>query len=351
MNMAIVLLFMVFAVSSALDMSIISHDNAHADRATRRTDDEVMSMFEEWLVKHDKVYNALGEKEKRFQIFKNNLRFIDERNSLNRTYKLGLNVFADLTNAEYRAMYLRTWDDGPRLDLDTPPRNHYVPRVGDTIPKSVDWRKEGAVTPVKNQGATCNSCWAFTAVGAVESLVKIKTGDLISLSEQEVVDCTTSSSRGCGGGDIQHGYIYIRKNGISLEKDYPYRGDEGKCDSNKKNAIVTIDGHGWVPTQLEEALNRALFCYCAYFLYVDKFFLCQGVFKGKCGTELNHALLLVGYGTEKDGDYWIAKNSYSDKWGENGYIRIQRKLSTCKFGNGGYYPIIKVTDQQATKYV
>lgn len=155
MNMAIVLLFMVFAVSSALDMSIISHDNAHADRATRRTDEEVMSMFEEWLVKHDKVYNALGEKEKRFQIFKHNLRIIDERNSLNRTYKLGLNVFADLTNAEYRAMYLRTLDEGPRLGLDTPPRNHYVPRVGDNIPESVDWRKEGAVTPAKMQGYTC----------------------------------------------------------------------------------------------------------------------------------------------------------------------------------------------------
>ena len=150
---AIVLLFTVFAVSSALDMSIISYDSAHADKAaTLRTEEELMSMYEQWLVKHGKVYNALGEKEKRFQIFKDNLRFIDDHNSAeDRTYKLGLNRFADLTNEEYRAKYLGTKID-PNRRLGKTPSNRYAPRVGDKLPDSVDWRKEGAVPPVKDQG-------------------------------------------------------------------------------------------------------------------------------------------------------------------------------------------------------
>ncbi|WVY89620.1 hypothetical protein V8G54_035134 [Vigna mungo] len=153
-NMAIMLLFALFAISSALDMSIISYDKAHPDKATGRTEEEVMSLYEEWLVKHGKLYNALGEKDKRFQIFKNNLQFVDEINSANRTYRLGLNRFADLTNEEYRARYLGTIID-PNRRLGRTPSNRYTPRVGDALPDSVDWRKEAVVVPVKDQGSCC----------------------------------------------------------------------------------------------------------------------------------------------------------------------------------------------------
>jgi len=156
-NMAIMLLFALFALSSALDMSIISYDNAHRDKATWRTEEEVKSLYEEWLVKHGKLYNALGEKDKRFQIFKDNLRFIDETNADNRTYRLGLNRFADLTNEEYRARYLGTRID-PKRRLGRTPSNRYTPRVGDALPDSVDWRKEGAVVPVKDQGSCGKHC-------------------------------------------------------------------------------------------------------------------------------------------------------------------------------------------------
>lgn len=155
--MAIMLLFALFALSSALDMSIISYDNAHQDKATWRTDEEVNSLYEEWLVKHGKLYNALGEKDKRFQIFKDNLRFIDQQNAENRTYKLGLNRFADLTNEEYRARYLGTKID-PNRRLGRTPSNRYAPRVGETLPDSVDWRKEGAVVPVKDQASCGKNC-------------------------------------------------------------------------------------------------------------------------------------------------------------------------------------------------
>ncbi|RDX80695.1 Cysteine proteinase RD21A, partial [Mucuna pruriens] len=131
-------------VSSALDMSIISYE-----KSGWRSDETVMSIYERWLVKHGKVYNSLTEKDKRFQIFKDNLNFINEHNAENRTYKVGLNRFADLSNHEYRANYLGTKIDPKRMMTKTSYR--YAPRVGDNLPESVDWRKEGAVVRVKDQ--------------------------------------------------------------------------------------------------------------------------------------------------------------------------------------------------------
>lgn len=148
-----IFLFMILTVSSALDMSIIGYDKTHGDKSSWRTDEEVMSMYEAWLVKHGKTYNALGEKERRFEIFKDNLRFIDEHNSENRTYTVGLNRFADLTNEEYRAMYLGAKKSGIKRRLSKPRGDRYETRVGDELPESVDWRKEGAVVDVKDQGS------------------------------------------------------------------------------------------------------------------------------------------------------------------------------------------------------
>lgn len=147
-----VLLFLSFTLSSASDMSIISYDQTHATKSSWRTDDEVMAIYEEWLVKQGKVYNALGEREKRFQVFKDNLRFIDEHNSENRTYKLGLNGFADLTNEEYRSTYLGA-RGGMKRNRLRKTSDRYAPRVGESLPDSVDWRKEGAVAEVKDQGS------------------------------------------------------------------------------------------------------------------------------------------------------------------------------------------------------
>jgi len=153
----LILFFTVFAVSSALDMSIVSYARTtNADKTAQRSDEEVRSIYEEWLVKNGKVHTSLDQKEKRFQIFKDNLKFIDEHNAENRTYKVGLNRFADLSNDEYRSKYLKTKINPLRMMAK--PSNRYAWRVDDNLPESVDWRKEGAVVRVKNQAECGKYC-------------------------------------------------------------------------------------------------------------------------------------------------------------------------------------------------
>lgn len=156
MNLFIFFISLTFTLSLALDMSIVSYDKTHPDKSPQRTNDQVLTMYEEWLVKHGKNYNALGEKEKRFEIFKDNLGFIDEHNSQNLSFRLGLNRFADLTNEEYRTRFLGTRIDPNRRMKKVNSKsqtNRYATRVGDKLPESVDWRKEGAVVKVKDQGS------------------------------------------------------------------------------------------------------------------------------------------------------------------------------------------------------
>ncbi|MCL7033201.1 hypothetical protein MKW94_006343 [Papaver nudicaule] len=346
------LLFTFMAVSTALDMSIISYNEKHgvvSDDGVR-TEKELLDLYESWLVHHGKNYNALGEKERRFEIFKDNLKFIDQHNSENHSYQVGLNSFADLSNEEYKKMYLGTKID-EQMRLGRPKSDRYAVNVGDKLPEHVDWRKEGAVVDVKNQGS-CGSCWAFSTIAAVEGVNKIVTGDLISLSEQELVDCDTSYNQGCNGGLMDYGFQFIIQNGgIDTEDDYPYKAKDGKCDVNRKNShVVTIDGFEDVPVNDEKALQKAVSNQPisvaieaggrAFQLYKS------GVYTGRCGTALDHGVVAVGYGTDNGKDYWIVRNSWGPKWGEEGYIRMERNLEDTNKGKCGIamqasYPLKK----------
>uniref|UniRef100_A0A2P2KWT8 Uncharacterized protein n=1 Tax=Rhizophora mucronata TaxID=61149 RepID=A0A2P2KWT8_RHIMU len=344
----LMLLFLVFTLSSALDTSIISYDQNHGTMSSWRTDDEVMAIYEEWLVKHGKAYNGLGEKERRFRIFKDNLRFIDEHNSENRAYRVGLNRFADMTNEEYRSTYLGARvPDKKRLSRST---DRYAPRVGDSLPDSIDWRTKGAVSAVKDQGS-CGSCWAFSAVAAVEGINAIVTGDMIMLSEQELVDCDTSYNEGCNGGLMDYAFEFIINNGgIDSEEDYPYLGRDGRCDPYRRNAkVVTIDDYDDVPVNNEQALKNAVAQQPVSVAIEAKGrafqFYVSGIFTGKCGTQLDHGVTAVGYGTENGKDYWIVKNSWGSSWGEEGYIRMERNIAShtgkCGIAMEASYPIKK----------
>ncbi|CAL5378941.1 unnamed protein product [Camellia sinensis] len=323
-------------------MSIINYDQAH-----NLSDSESMAIYEKWLVKHGKAYNAIGEKERRFEIFKDNLRFVQEHNAVNQTYKVGLNRFADLTNEEYRSMFL-----GGRMEmkkrLSSPKSDKYVFRAGDRLPESIDWRDKGAVSPVKDQGH-CGSCWAFSTIGAVEGINQIVTGDLIQLSEQELVDCDKVYNTGCNGGLMDYGFQFIINNGgIDTEEDYPYRAVDGTCDQNRKNVrVVSIDGYEDIPENDEKALKKAVAHQPvsvaieaggrAFQLYES------GVFTGHCGTNLDHGVVAVGYGTEDGVDYWVVRNSWGPNWGENGYIRLERNINSvggkCGIAQMASYPI------------
>ncbi|KAH9712070.1 putative cysteine protease RD21B [Citrus sinensis] len=336
------LVFLFFiSSSSAADMSIISYDNNHDHSSSWRTDDEVMTIYQTWLAKHGKTSNGMGHNEKRFQIFKDNLRFIDEHNSLNRTYKVGLNKFADLTNEEYRAMYLGTRSDAKRrLMKSKVASQRYACKAGDELPESVDWREKGAVNPVKDQGS-CGSCWAFSTVAAVEGINKIVTGELISLSEQELVDCDRKNNAGCNGGLMDYAFQFIIQNGgMDSEQDYPYLGAENKCDPSRRNAkVVSIDGYEDVSPFDEMSLKKAVAHQPVSvaieaggraFQHYE-----SGVFTGECGSALDHGVVAVGYGTENGVDYWLVRNSWGSDWGENGYVKLQRNLLDTNTGKCG----------------
>lgn len=309
-----------------------------------------MRIYESWLVHNRKNYNALGEKEKRFQIFKDNLKFIDEHNADDsKTYKLGLNKFADLTNDEFRSTYLGRKKSSSSMLKTKVKSDRYLFKEGDQLPESVDWRANGAVSAVKDQGQ-CGSCWAFSTIAAVEGINQIVTGDLLSLSEQELVDCDTTYNSGCDGGLMDYAFEFIINNGgIDTESDYPYKGTGGTCDQYRKNAkVVTIDGYEDVPENDEMALQKAV-AHQPVSVAIEASgsafqFYQSGVFTGHCGAELDHGVAAVGYGTDNGQDYWIVRNSWGGDWGESGYIRMERNVKNVKTGKCGIaveasYPI------------
>ncbi|KAK9676879.1 hypothetical protein RND81_11G107200 [Saponaria officinalis] len=298
--------------------------------------------FEKWMNENNKKYEDISELKKRFEIYKSNVEFIDNVNSQNLSYKLIDNKFADLTNDEFKSQYL-----GRLLSIVPPSESHDVINARNgALPRAVDWRKQGAVTPVKNQ-ELCGSCWAFSAVTAVEGFHKIKTGKLISLSEQELVDCE-HEDYGCNGGEMEHAFKYIKNNGIVSEKDYPYKGIDETCNKSKLiHPVAHIRGYKKVPKNDEKSLQAVVANQIvsvgvdagsqAFQLYR------KGIFDGVCGKDLNHGVAIVGYGDVKGKKYWIVKNSWGRRWGEGGYIRIRRDITkkggVCGIAMDASYPV------------
>ncbi|KAF9618698.1 hypothetical protein IFM89_002393 [Coptis chinensis] len=287
---------------------------------------KLIDLFEQWMSKHGKVYESIEEKLHRFEVFKENLEHIDETNKKVTSYWLGLNEFADLSHDEFKDKYL-----GLKTELAKKRESskEFTYRDAIDLPKSVDWRKKGAVTRVKNQGQ-CGSCWAFSTVAAVEGINQIVTGNLTSLSEQELIDCDRPSNNGCNGGLMDYAFSFIVSNGgLRKEDDYPYLMEEGKCEDKKAELdVITISGYEDVPENNEESLLKAL-AHQPLSIAIeasgrDFQFYSGGVFNGHCGTSLDHGVAAVGYGSMKDMDYIIVKNSWGSKWGEKGYIRMKR---------------------------
>ncbi|KAL3501099.1 hypothetical protein ACH5RR_035548 [Cinchona calisaya] len=337
-----ILLAMVLGVAKG--MEIIEKDLA--------AEESLWDLYERWR-SHHTVSRDLSEKQKRFNVFKANVHHIHKVNQMDKPYKLKLNRFADMTNHEFRNFYSSEVKHF-RMLHGSRANTGFMHEKTVNLPASVDWRKQGAVTAVKDQGK-CGSCWAFSTVVGVEGINKIKTGQLVSLSEQELVDCE-KDNEGCNGGLMEHAYDFIKKSeGITTERLYPYTARDGRCDLAKKNApVVTIDGHEMVPANDENALMKAV-ANQPVSVAIDASgsnmqFYSEGVYTGEsCGKELDHGVAVVGYGTAVDGTkYWIVKNSWGPEWGENGYIRMQRGVDAeegiCGITMEASYPLKRSSD-------
>ncbi|MQM05124.1 hypothetical protein Taro_037930 [Colocasia esculenta] len=351
--MAALLLLCALAFGHAAASSHVEGDGKHA----------MAERHERWMAEYGRSYRDEAEKQRRLDIFEQNVEYIDSFNRVEgRRYKLGINQFTDLTNEEFNAAYHGHKSTASIIGAalqraSAVPQTSflYSSNVDSTadqeLPSGMDWRKEGAVTPVKNQRG-CGSCWAFTAVGAIEAAVKIKTGQLVSLSEQELLDCTNTSfsDYGCQGGRMDTAFSYVvERGGLASESAYPYKAAEDSCRSGNIPPAEKIHSFGYVTPNDEQQLLKAVARQpiAVVFDGHDKSFqhYKSGVYTGPCISFFTvHALTIVGYGASDDGTkYWTAKNSYGESWGEGGYVRVQRDVQDpagmCGIATWPLYPI------------
>jgi len=310
------------------------------------TDSQYEYLFDQWVAQYGKDYKQ-SEVQDRFDAFRANLDFVTRHNEEFsngiQTYKVAMNEFADLTLAEFKQA---------RLGLKFTPKpesERNVVALSGTAADSVDWRAKGAVTPVKNQGQ-CGSCWSFSTTGSVEGANFIKTGKLVSLSEQELVDCDNNGDQGCNGGLMDNAFTWIQKNGgLTTESNYPYKAHKSLFGCSKKKAAdhaATVSGHTDVPASDEAQLALAVAKQpVSVAIEADQSgfqMYHSGVFSGDCGTALDHGVLAVGYGTDSGADYWIVKNSWGATWGEQGYIRLAKDVADsagqCGIAMAASYP-------------
>lgn len=302
------------------------------------------SLFTSWMRENDKVYSPF-EFHERYQTWKANFDWIYEFPITNpdATFTVEMNALGDLTDEEYNNIY-----NGLRL---SEPYEFKAPEIDERpllgLASSVDWRQKGIVAPVKNQGQ-CGSCWAFSAAGALESAHAQKTGSLVRLSEQNLVDCSTSfGNHGCNGGLMDYAFRYVISNrGMAKEADYPYEARDATCRYKKETCGSTLAAFKQVTSYSESALQAAV-AVGPVSVAIDaspstfRFYKSGVYYDASCSsTRLNHGVLAVGYGTEGGADYWLVKNSWGADWGNGGYILMARnRNNNCGIATMSSYPL------------
>ncbi|KAM6962915.1 digestive cysteine proteinase 2 [Aplochiton taeniatus] len=320
--------------------------------------DEVVPTNPEWQLwkrNHGVSYDEEREDIVRMAIWEDNIHLIEDNNQAyvtgTRRFTMAMNKYGDLTREEYQHLQgalINTNIQGARRGKNASAQRlrANAQRFGS---KSVDYRTMGYVTEVKDQGY-CGSCWAFSTTGAIEGQIYKKTGKLMSLSEQNLLDCSKPyGTYGCRGAWMANAYDYVVKNGLQSSNTYPYTSvDSQPCFYDSSLAVAKIKGYEFIPKGDEQALADAVASIGPVTVALDAdhssfLFYSSGIYEEpSCNANhLNHAVLLVGFGSEGDQDYWIVKNSWGTGWGEDGYMRMVRNgKNTCGIASYALYPVL-----------
>jgi cathepsin F len=313
---AIVVILAIFASANA-NFSFLENEGHSLEK-----------LFSKFLHQHNKSYNAV-ELSERFLIFAENIKNHGLHLLLEENPKFS--PFFDVSEQEFSKTHLNL-----RTDLLERSDELMTVQINGDVPSEFDWRDHGAVTPVKDQGQ-CGSCWAFSTTGNIEGVSAIKTGVIQQLSESQLVDCD-NVNQGCNGGIMHKAMDYLKANGSQTETSYPYKPVKRTCKYDAKEVVVNISGYSFIANLTEardeKEIRDILYSNGPLSIAINATpfqFYTGGVFNpSNCkSTGLNHGVLIVGYGSENGNDFWIIKNSWGNKWGEKGYIRILRGKGVC----------------------
>lgn len=314
---------------------------------------EFQKEWEAYKTEHKKAYETSGEDMARYYIWKSNLDVVTRHNSEAdkgiHTYWLAMNKFADMTVDEFAAIY-NGYNYSMKLSTQSKPASifYYDPSI--QVPAKIDWRDQGYVTEIKDQGQ-CGSCWAFSSTGSLEGQHFKASGKLVSLSEQNLVDCSRKyGNMGCNGGLMDQAFSYIKDNkGLDTEASYPYHAIDQSCKFKPEDVGATDSGFVDVQTKSEDALQQAVGTVGPVSVAIDashtSFQLySHGIYHERmCSeTRLDHGVLAVGYDSEGSGkDFWIVKNSWGTGWGDKGYIKMARnQKNNCGIATAASYPTV-----------
>ncbi|XP_008831322.1 cathepsin L1-like [Nannospalax galili] len=313
-------------------------------------DPSLDAKWQEWKTKHRKTYKT-NEGQKR-AVWEKNMKMIEQHNEqISRgkySFRMKMNAFGDLTSTEFKKLMTGFQSQGLKnMKLLQAPQPSLL--VGD-VSKSVDWRTKGYVSAVQDQGISCGSCWAFSSAGSLEGQMFRKTGKLVPLSAQNLVDCSSSyGNKGCNGGLMHQAFQYVKDNGgLDTKDSYPYEEAVGPCRYNPKNSAATVRSFVMLPPR-EDALLNAVATVGPISSAVDsnhtsfQFYESGIYYEPNCSSsEVDHAILVVGYGEESNGKkYWLVKNSWGERWGMDGYIKIARdKNNHCGIATYAVYPVV-----------
>ncbi|KAM0032880.1 putative cathepsin F [Helianthus debilis subsp. tardiflorus] len=341
------LLFLLTVTAAAGDVSssdplirqVVPEDETAADPLLNA--DHHFNLFK---TKFGRTYATQEEHDYRLTVFKANLRRAKRHQLLDPTAQHGVTKFSDLTPSEFRKKYL-----GLKSNLKFPADANKAPILPtNDLPEDFDWREKGAVTPVKNQGS-CGSCWSFSTTGALEGSHFLQTGELVSLSEQQLVDCDhecdpaerNSCDSGCNGGLMNNAFEYILKaGGVQKEEDYPYTGKDGTCHFDKSKIAASVTNFSVVSTD-EDQIAANLVTYGPLAIGINAAWMQTYIGQVSCPyicskLKMDHGVLLVGYGSAgyaplrfKEKPYWIIKNSWGVDWGEDGYYKLCSGYNAC----------------------